>query len=399
MLAGVLVGPSLANASLEDDLATAQSGAAAAEAQLADATTAENAARSQLADIAPKAARANAKAASAAAHLQEIEAHITGQRKGAAEEIAAAEKGYQDDANNYDEERAAGIGFSLASLVLAAIAFLWKRFRQLSPVQRLVEMDWPRATGIVVAGAVGIILVGGALASLDSLPLASVGYFAVGLGTGLPVCFLLARHSLRVEQGKGQPIFTRGRFPGWVTLVVAVLLLFLFAGGIGEFVGAGKPEKPVTSQEDRALAEAAQGDPLDPPTDELVAARASAAPLMAKAGQLESARQEAEAVLASATTNTRRVRRDLAYAQNQIAITSRRIAEEQALAAQAPSSGSGSRSSGCDPNYVGACVPAGASDVDCAGGSGDGPEYVGPVRVVGSDPYGLDADGDGYACE
>jgi hypothetical protein len=53
----------------------------------------------------------------------------------------------------------------------------------------------------------------------------------------------------------------------------------------------------------------------------------------------------------------------------------------------------------CDPNYVGACVPADASDVDCAGGSGDGPEYVGPVQVVGSDPYGLDADGDGYACE
>jgi hypothetical protein len=55
--------------------------------------------------------------------------------------------------------------------------------------------------------------------------------------------------------------------------------------------------------------------------------------------------------------------------------------------------------SGCDPNYVGACVPAAASDVDCAGGSGDGPDYVGPVQVVGSDPYDLDADGDGYACE
>jgi hypothetical protein len=38
----------------------------------------------------------------------------------------------------------------------------------------------------------------------------------------------------------------------------------------------------------------------------------------------------------------------------------------------------------CDPNYADACVPI-ASDVDCAGGSGNGPEYVvGPVRVVGS---------------
>ncbi|GAA1598109.1 hypothetical protein GCM10009804_63290 [Kribbella hippodromi] len=55
-------------------------------------------------------------------------------------------------------------------------------------------------------------------------------------------------------------------------------------------------------------------------------------------------------------------------------------------------------SSGCDPNYSG-CVPI-ASDVDCAGGSGNGPEYVqGPIRVIGSDVYRLDADHDGIACE
>ena len=53
----------------------------------------------------------------------------------------------------------------------------------------------------------------------------------------------------------------------------------------------------------------------------------------------------------------------------------------------------------CDPNYTGACVPI-ASDVDCAGGSGNGPAYVvGPVRVVGRDIYKLDRDGDGIACE
>jgi len=54
---------------------------------------------------------------------------------------------------------------------------------------------------------------------------------------------------------------------------------------------------------------------------------------------------------------------------------------------------------GCDPNYSGACVPV-ASDVDCAGGGGNGPTYVqGPVRVVGSDIYRLDRDGDGIACD
>ncbi|TDC04899.1 hypothetical protein E1284_36210 [Actinomadura bangladeshensis] len=57
------------------------------------------------------------------------------------------------------------------------------------------------------------------------------------------------------------------------------------------------------------------------------------------------------------------------------------------------------RARSCDPNYSGACVPI-ASDVDCAGGSGNGPGYVsGPVRVVGSDIYDLDRDGDGIACD
>lgn len=53
----------------------------------------------------------------------------------------------------------------------------------------------------------------------------------------------------------------------------------------------------------------------------------------------------------------------------------------------------------CDPNYSGACVPV-ASDVDCAGGNGNGPAYVsGPVFVIGRDIYKLDRDGDGKACE
>jgi hypothetical protein len=55
--------------------------------------------------------------------------------------------------------------------------------------------------------------------------------------------------------------------------------------------------------------------------------------------------------------------------------------------------------SNCDSNYKGACVPI-ASDVDCAGGSGNGPEYVaGPVYVIGKDIYELDREGDGVACE
>jgi hypothetical protein len=54
-------------------------------------------------------------------------------------------------------------------------------------------------------------------------------------------------------------------------------------------------------------------------------------------------------------------------------------------------------SQNCTPGYR-PCLPP-ASDYDCAGGSGNGPEYAyGTVYVTGSDPYDLDSDGDGVAC-
>jgi hypothetical protein len=43
----------------------------------------------------------------------------------------------------------------------------------------------------------------------------------------------------------------------------------------------------------------------------------------------------------------------------------------------------GASSQRCDPSYKGACLNPAASDYDCAGGSGNGPYYTGPVRVVG----------------
>jgi hypothetical protein len=62
--------------------------------------------------------------------------------------------------------------------------------------------------------------------------------------------------------------------------------------------------------------------------------------------------------------------------------------------------GTPASSRGCDPNYSGACLKSSASDYDCAGGEGDGPSYVdGPVTVKGSDPFGLDRDGDGTGCD
>ena len=49
--------------------------------------------------------------------------------------------------------------------------------------------------------------------------------------------------------------------------------------------------------------------------------------------------------------------------------------------------------SSCEPGYS-PCLPV-VADLDCA----DIPSSETPVRVTGSDPYGLDADGDGWGCE
>jgi hypothetical protein len=54
----------------------------------------------------------------------------------------------------------------------------------------------------------------------------------------------------------------------------------------------------------------------------------------------------------------------------------------------------------CDPAYPDVCLHDGIGDYDCAGGTGDGPNYVdGPIRVLPPDPFDLDRNGDGIGCE
>ncbi|MDR7184406.1 hypothetical protein J2X85_001429 [Microbacterium trichothecenolyticum] len=75
------------------------------------------------------------------------------------------------------------------------------------------------------------------------------------------------------------------------------------------------------------------------------------------------------------------------------------VANGTYVAPPAPAPAPAAPADSCDSNYADACVPI-SSDVDCAGGSGNGPAYFdGVARIVGRDVYDLDADGDGYACE
>lgn len=119
-----------------------------------------------------------------------------------------------------------------------------------------------------------------------------------------------------------------------------------------------------------------------------------AAALAAKAAADERAQQEAAAAARAAQEEA------AAEAARQQAAAAEAARQQAAARVQAPVRPVvPAVSPGCDSNYAGACVPI-ASDVDCAGGSGNGPAYVrGPVTVVGSDIYGLDRDGNGVGCE
>lgn len=81
-------------------------------------------------------------------------------------------------------------------------------------------------------------------------------------------------------------------------------------------------------------------------------------------------------------------------------MSSKYLSSKKPSVALSTSTASSSKAeSRCHSSYSGKCVPI-ASDVDCAGGSGNGPAYVrGPVRVVGPDVYRLDRDKDGWGCE
>ncbi|MFC4127190.1 excalibur calcium-binding domain-containing protein [Nocardia rhizosphaerae] len=68
-----------------------------------------------------------------------------------------------------------------------------------------------------------------------------------------------------------------------------------------------------------------------------------------------------------------------------------------AFAIATPTVATAQPSGNCHESYT-PCVPI-VSDVDCEGGSGNGPYYTGRVQVIGPDEYGLDRDGDGIACE
>jgi len=121
------------------------------------------------------------------------------------------------------------------------------------------------------------------------------------------------------------------------------------------------------------------------------AAAARAAAARAAAAKAAAAKAAAEKAAAERAAAAKAAADRAAAAQASAASAAQASAPPRAQA-------SSPAAAACTPGYS-PCIPPGP-DVDCAGGSGNGPRYVqGPIIVTGSDPYGLDSDHDGIGCE
>jgi hypothetical protein len=203
--------------------------------------------------------------------------------------------------------------------------------------------------------------------------------------------------------------------PGQRVAIILAVLLLPCCGGlamIGTLVGGSGSTKPKATAESKQVADAGATTETTAPTEE--PATTAAAPVVETRTVTETRKigyQTRTVKDSSMDKGTKRVRtKGVAGAKTltyEVTVTDGKQTAKKLISTtvtrqpvtEVVAVGTKVANAGCDPNYSGACVPI-ASDVDCAGGSGNGPAYVrGPVTVVGSDIYDLDRDGDGVGCD
>lgn len=403
LLLAIAFVPSARGADLSTRLANAEAAVRSAEAEVEDAASRAASARARYAAARRVAAPAKRATRAANRDARELEAELTAREAAAADRVASVEAANQDEVDEHDREVSGGIAVAIAALVAGAIALGWRWFRVSPPVAWLSQRPRAQSVALCVFGGFVLIAVGGAL--IDAAQ--TVGLAIALLGIVFPIALVLALRSVEVERGTARPLLGSGRLPGWTTRAVAAAMLVLALVGIGGALAADDPE-PATIP--ARVQRVADGDD-DAANRGLEEAEAEAAAVQAKADRLTAAEGSAGRASRRARNRLVRAEGDLAGAKGEVRRLTRRLAligererrereeqeelEEEEFEEEELEGGSG----GCDPNYAGACLDPSSPDYDCAGGSGDGPDYTGPVQVVGSDHYGLDADGDGYACE
>lgn len=410
-----LSAPSLAVAQeLATSISAAEARVESARSEVDELKAVLGPALTRYAAVSRRARPARAEKRDASHRITQVEARGRAAHAQAVARIHRIEVGNRKSEEKHNEEVATRVGLGIAVLVVGLIALGWGWFRATSAVAGLTRITLARAVGLCVGGGFLAVFIGAALQEAEGLP-AVVGGALVPLGLMLPVAFLLARHSAEIQRGRAKPLLRHERFPSRVTQAVAAVfgVFCLIAFGSAIFVPAAQSDDVPASLRVEAHAAGWRSSALVAAKAEALRVERMAAPLLAAQRHarrdLRRARRtlgQAESRMAAAEGQVRSFSRQLVAFE----LRERREAEREERRAQREREKEEREATreaeeieeaeACDPNYEGACLHQGIGDYDCAGGSGDGPNYVsGPIYVVGIDEFGLDSDGDGVACE
>lgn len=390
-------------ADLSASLGAAESEVSTAEVELNEAEAALPDAKAKYAASARAAKPVDSAARASHARLVSLQSRDAAGRRAAAGQVRRIEAQRAEEEKERDEEVEAAIGFAVAALAAALIAFFWTRFRDSEAVAALSEVGLGWALLVCLGGGLVLLVIGAAIGG-------PVGAALAMTATVVGLAFLLARHSQRVRRRKADPITGRQSFSPRTRLAVGVVMAVLaLIGVIGGFTADGPEVEPASAE----LRHRAEGEVRPGLERRLVRAEALDERLQAKARgagarkeaaaeHLEQTRNgvsQAESRLVGAEARVRRLTNRLAAQTEREERVAEREAEEAAREeAELVEAEEEESAAECDPNYSG-CLDPYASDYDCSNGSGDGPLYTGTVEVFGVDHYGLDDDGDGIGCD
>lgn len=402
MLAALLFGAPALAADPSAGLSEAEATASSAEVEISEAQATLGPAQASYLAAARRATPVAKRAAAAEAQVEDLTAASSASKVAARGRISQLEAAHDKEVEDHDDDVTGGIASALAALAITAIALGWGWFRASASVAWLSKQGRWQAVGICVGGGIILIILAGAALGAGGI-VGALGGFVGFLGMILPVTFLLARHSARVQRGLSKPWLKRERLPGWVTVLLAAVFGVLALASLGTAVFAAGPD---ASQVTAQMRDEASGVLKEAESQRLDEAEAKATKLADAAADLEDERLAARKPLIEARDNLHQAEHQLTRAEGDVRYYSHRVAvvlaresrkaeKEEALLAEAAEEEAAEE---CNPNYSG-CLDPTASDYDCEGGSGDGPLYTGTVEVTGYDEYGLDDNGNGIGCE
>jgi len=398
----------------EAGLVDAQARATAAKTEVTDLEAAMGPAAAKLEAAQREAAPVRSEAERAAERVATTKASLRRTHLRAVATVKRIEEEHRDATEEREGEVRAGAGFAIAALIVAFIALAWGWFRASAAVAYLARIQLGQAIGLCLGGGFVTISVGTAISSAAGVA-GAIGVAILSLGFMLPVAFLLARHSAEVQRGRAKSVLGRERLPVRATQMIAALFAFFFLLGLGSAIFTGEAESEEIAPRTRE-----QAEDREPSSGALAAAEDAAAGLEERVAPLLISVRQRQADLRAIRRELTKAGDRLADAEGDARIFTRRLlvvekrearerereereAERQAEEEQREFEEAEEESAelaGCDSNYEGECLTPGIGDYDCAGGSGDGPNYVySSVSVVGEDVYGLDANSNGIGCE